>query len=311
MRLIFAGTPAAAVPSLEAIATSHHDLVAVITRPDAPRGRGRELAASPVGQRASELRLRVLKPESPKADGLARELRELSPDCCPIVAYGGLIPRDLLSVPTYGWVNLHFSLLPAWRGAAPVHHAIAHGDDITGATTFRLTEGLDNGPVFGTVTEPIRARDTTGDVLGRLARSGADLLLHTLNGIERGDLAPQEQPADGVTLAPKVTPADARVRWQEPALTIARQIRSNTPSPGAWTQWADRRLGLLPLSSANAEQPEARLPAGVVRVSKHEVWVGTGSGDVQLGDVKPAGKGTMSASDWARGARLQDGDQLT
>ena len=310
MRLIFAGTPNAAVPSLEAIVASDHDVVAVITRPDAPRGRGREQAASPVAQRANDLGLPVLKPESLRDDALNRELRELGPECCPIVAFGGLIPAELLSVPRHGWVNLHFSLLPAWRGAAPVHHAIAHGDDLTGASTFRLTEGLDSGPVFGTVTEPIEARDTTGDVLGRLARSGAELLVHTLNGIERGDLVAQEQPADGVTLAPKVTPADARVRWHEPALSIDRRIRSNTPSPGAWTQWADRRIGLLPLSSATAPT-EAQLPSGVVRVTKHEVWVGTGSGDVLLGDVKPAGKGTMPASDWARGARLHDGDVLT
>ncbi len=311
MRLIFAGTPNAAIPSLEAIAASHHDLIAVITRPDAARGRGREQGASAVGQRAEELGLRVLKPESPQDDTLHRQLRELDPECCPIVAYGGLIPADLLSVPTYGWVNLHFSLLPAWRGAAPVHHAIAHGDDITGATTFRLTEGLDAGPVFGTVTESIEARDTTGDVLGRLAQSGAELLVHTLNGIERGELAPQEQPADGVTLAPKVTPADARVRWHEPALSIDRRIRSNTPSPGAWTQWADRRIGLLPLSTAAVQHGEPPLAPGAIRVTKRELWVGTGSGDVLLGDVRPEGKGTMPASDWARGARLHDGDVFT
>ena len=311
MRLIFAGTPTAAIPSLEAIAASHHDVVAVITRPDAARGRGRELESSPVALRAEELGLPVLKPETPRGGELERELRELSPECCPIVAYGGLIPSELLRVPTHGWVNLHFSLLPAWRGAAPVHHAIAHGDDMTGATTFRLTEGLDSGPVYGTVTESIGDRDTTGDVLGRLAQAGAELLVHTLNGIERGDLAPQEQPADGVTWAPKVTPAEARVIWNEPALAVDRRIRSNTPAPGAWTEWAGRRIGVLPLASSAAQRPEARLGAGEVRVTKHEVWVGTGSGDVLLGDVRPAGKGTMAASDWARGARLHDGDILT
>lgn len=311
MRLIFAGTPTSAIPSLEAIAASHHDVVAVITRPDAARGRGRELESSPVALRAEDLGLRVLKPETPRGGELERELRELSPECCPIVAYGGLIPPELLRVPTHGWVNLHFSLLPAWRGAAPVHHAIAHGDDMTGATTFRLTEGLDSGPVYGTVTESIGDRDTTGDVLSRLAQAGAELLVHTLNGIERGDLAPQEQPADGVTWAPKVTPAEARVIWNEPALAVDRRIRSNTPSPGAWTEWAGRRIGVLPLASAAAQRSEALLRAGEVRVTKHEVWVGTGSGDVLLGDVRPAGKGTMAASDWARGARLNDGDILT
>jgi len=184
MRLVFAGTPAAAVPSLDALLKSRHEVAAVITRPDAPAGRGRRVGPSPVAERAAETGLEVLKPATPRDEGFLRRLRALAPECCPVTAYGALIPSAALEVPRHGWVNLHFSLLPAWRGAAPVPHAIAHGDDITGATTFRLVAELDAGPVYGVVTEPIGEQDTAGDLLARLAESGASLLVTTLDGIE-------------------------------------------------------------------------------------------------------------------------------
>ena len=310
MRLIFAGTPNVAVPALEAVAASSHEVVAVITRPDAPQGRGRELRPSPLAERAREMGFRVLKPDTLRDEQVIQEMTDLGAECCPIVAYGGLVPPQLLSLPAHGWVNLHFSLLPAWRGAAPVQHAVLHGDEVTGATTFRLTEGLDTGPVFGSVTEDVTARDTSGALLQRLSTSGARLLLHTLDGIARGDLVPHEQPTEGVSWAPKLTRDDARVRWGDPALAVDRRIRACTPAPGAWTMHGDRRLGLSSLGSLSSTLSGQVLAPGVLHVTKHEVWVGTGSHSVELGDVRPEGKSVMNAADWARGVRLADGDVL-
>ncbi|MDQ1615198.1 MAG: methionyl-tRNA formyltransferase, partial [Actinomycetota bacterium] len=188
MRVVFAGTPEAAVPSLDALLGSSHDLVAVLTRPDARVGRGRRPAESPVAARAQAAGVPVLKHARLRDPAVGDELRALEPDCVPVVAYGALVPPALLDLPAHGWVNLHFSLLPAWRGAAPVQHAVLHGDDVTGATTFRLDEGLDTGPVYGVLTEPVRPTDTSGELLDRLARAGAGLLVATLDGIERGEL---------------------------------------------------------------------------------------------------------------------------
>ncbi|MFL6069953.1 MAG: methionyl-tRNA formyltransferase [Actinomycetes bacterium] len=311
MRLIFAGTPETALPSLDAVWSSHHELVAVISRPDAAKGRGRDLSPSPVAVRASELGgVPVLKPPSLRDPVFAQEFNELDADCCPVVAYGGMVPHNLLGGPRHGWVNLHFSLLPAWRGAAPVQHAILAGDEFTGATTFRLTDGLDTGPVFGTLTEPVRPDDTTGTLLDRLAVSGAELLLRTLDAIETGTVVAHDQPTVGVSMAPKLTKDDARVRWDEPALAIERRIRACTPHPGAWTQHRGDRIGLLPLLGSSAPDRSALRP-GEVRVTKHDVSVGSASGEVRLGHVKPAGKREMLAADWARGVRLVDGELLT
>ncbi|TML23152.1 MAG: methionyl-tRNA formyltransferase, partial [Actinobacteria bacterium] len=175
MRLVFAGTPAVAVPALDAIAASRHELLAVLTRPDAPAGRGRHLVRSPAGAWAHERGIEVLTPGRPRDPEFLARLAELDPDCVPVVAYGALVPPGALEIPRYGWINLHFSLLPAWRGAAPVQHAVLHGDEVTGASVFQLEAGLDTGPVFGTLTEPIRPTDTAGDLLERLAHAGARL----------------------------------------------------------------------------------------------------------------------------------------
>src|SRR5450755_2350951 len=224
MRLVFAGTPEAAVPSLDALLASGHDVVAVITRPDAPAGRGLQVAKSPVARRAEAAGLEILRPARPKDPDFVARLREIAPDCCAVTAYGALIPQEVLDIPRHGWVNLHFSLLPAWRGAAPVQHAILHGDDLTGATTFRLVRELDAGPVFGVVTEPIKPSDTAGDLLARLAQSGAELLVATMDGIESGALVARPQPADGISLAPKITTEDAHVDWAKPAPAVSRLI---------------------------------------------------------------------------------------
>ena len=305
MRVVFAGTPEVALPSLDAIASSAHELVAVVTRPDAAAGRGRRLVASPVAQRADELGVPVLKPAHPREPEFQEALRALAPDCCPVVAYGALLPTSALAIPPVGWVNLHFSCLPAWRGAAPVQHAIWAGDEITGATTFRIVEAMDAGPTFGVMTERIRSRDTAGDLLARLAEGGAGLLVATLDGLESGDLVALEQPADGVSLAPKITVDDAQVDWSEPAVAVDRRVRACTPAPGAWTTLDGERLKLGPVQPV-----EGTLAVGEVVVGKQEVLVGTGTAAVRLGDVQAVGKRPMPAADWARGVRLPDGTVL-
>jgi methionyl-tRNA formyltransferase len=295
------------VPSLEALLASEHEVVAVLTRPDARSGRGRKSSRSPVAERADAAGVPVLQPRSPREPEFLAHLADLAVDCAPVVAYGALIPQAALDLPARGWVNLHFSLLPAWRGAAPVQHAIMAGDEITGAATFRLEAGLDTGPVYGTVTEAIGPRDTAGDLLGRLAVSGAQLLVATLDGIAAGALEPQPQPAEGISLAPKVEPADARVDWALPAHVVDRRIRGVTPAPGAWTTWRGDRLRLGPVTPA-IQGPE--LAAGELGTGGREVFVGTGNGTVRLGEVQPAGKRMIPASDWARGARPAAGDRL-
>ena len=304
MRLVFAGTPAAAVPSLDALLASDHEVAAVVTRPDAPAGRGRKLAPSPVAQRAEATGLEVLRPAKPGDQEFLARLRQIAPGCCPVTAYGALIPQRALDIPEHGWVNLHFSLLPAWRGAAPVQHAILHGDDVTGATTFRIVAELDAGPVYGVVTEQIRPTDTAGDLLDRLAVSGAKLLVATIDGIESGELTARPQPPDGVSLAPKITPEDARVRWNQPATAVSRQVRACTPAPGAWTVLNDARIKLWPFAGVGADDDDGTPGPGQLRVLGSRVLVGTGTTPVQLGDVQPDGKRRMPAADWARGLRL-------
>ena len=302
MRLVFAGTPAPAVPSLEALLASRHDVVAVVTRPDAPAGRGRTLRPSPVRERAEAAGVEVLTPAHPRDEDFQERLRELAPDCCPVVAYGALIPQRVLDIPVHGWVNLHFSLLPAWRGAAPVQHAVLHGDEVTGATTFRLEAGMDTGPVFGVTTEQIRPTDTSGDLLERLAHAGAGLLVATLDGIEDGTLVAVPQPQDGVSLAPKITVDDARVDWHAPAVRVDRLVRACTPAPGAWTTFRDRRVKLGPVTPTDEV-----LAPGEVR----DGLVGTATTAVRLGEVRPEGKGAMAAADWLRGLRLEPGERFS
>ena len=307
MKLVFAGTPEVALPALEALIASRHEVAAVVTRPDAQAGRGRKLVASPVAQLAEEAGIEVLKPGRPREPEFLARLAEIAPDCCPVVAYGALLPKAALDVPRIGWVNLHFSLLPAWRGAAPVQHAVLAGDEVTGASAFLLEEGLDSGPVYGTVTELVRFDDTSGDLLDRLSRSGARLLVATMEGIENGQLEPRPQPADGVSLAPKISVEDARVDWNAPALRVDRLVRGCTPAPGAWTVFRGERLKLGPVRLAVGR---SELGPGEIAVAKNTVRVGTGSHEVELGEVQPQGKKRMPAGDWARGSRLEPGERL-
>jgi methionyl-tRNA formyltransferase len=305
MRVVFAGTPEVALPALDAIVASGHELVGVVTRPDAPSGRGRRLVASPVAQRADELGVPVLKPAHPRDPEFQQQLRDLAPDCCPVVAYGALLPQSALDIPVHGWVNLHFSCLPHWRGAAPVQHAIWAGDEVTGATTFRIVKELDAGPVFGVMTERIRPTDTAGDLLGRLAEGGAGLLVTTLDHLAEGTIEARPQQAEGVSLAPTIRVEDARVDWTEPAAAVDRRIRACTPGPGAWSTYAGERIKLGPVTLTDTQ-----LPPGVLDVGKNHVLVGTGTQAVRLGDVKAHGRKLMAAADWGRGARLETGAEF-
>ncbi|MFD9884352.1 methionyl-tRNA formyltransferase [Streptomyces alboflavus] len=308
MKLVFAGTPEVAVPALDAlIASGRHEVAAVVTRPDAPAGRGRRLVASPVAERAEEAGIEVLKPAKPRDEAFQARLREIAPDCCPVVAYGALLPKSALDIPAHGWVNLHFSLLPAWRGAAPVQHAIMAGDEITGASTFLIEEGLDSGPVYGTVTEEIRSTDTSGDLLTRLAFAGSGLLAATMDGIEDGALTAVPQPADGVSLAPKITVEDAHIDWSAPALRVDRVVRGCTPAPGAWTVFRGERLKLI---QAKPVPDRTDLAPGEIAAGKKTLHVGTGSYAVELLWVQAQGKKPMAAADWARGVRIASGERL-
>jgi methionyl-tRNA formyltransferase len=286
---------------------SRHEVVAVLTRPDARAGRGRSLSRSPIAERADAAGIPVLQPRSPREPEFLEQLAALDVDCAPVVAYGALVPQAALDVPRHGWVNLHFSLLPAWRGAAPVQHAIMAGDEMTGAATFRLEAGLDTGPVFGVVTEPIGPRDTAGDLLDRLAVSGAGLLVATLDGIEDGELVAEPQPADGISLAPRIETADARIDWALPAIVVDRRVRGVTPAPGAWTTWRGDRLRVGPVEPAPGAPA---LEPGELAVHGAAVFVGAGNGAVRLGEVQPAGKRMLPAADWARGARPAPGERL-
>ncbi|ASO19958.1 methionyl-tRNA formyltransferase [Actinoalloteichus hoggarensis] len=308
MRLVFAGTPEPALPALRTLIDSaRHEIVAVVTRPDAPAGRGRRLLRSPVAALAEEHGIEVLTPTKAGDPEFLERLTELEPDCAPVVAYGAMLPKAARAVPRHGWINLHFSLLPAWRGAAPVQASIRAGDEITGASTFRIVKELDAGPVFGVVTERIGRRDTAGDLLGRLAESGARLLSATLDGIEDGTVSAQEQPSDGVSYAAKITVEDARLDFSQPALAVDRAARALTPDPGPWALFRGERLKLGPVLPVVVDEP---LPPGRILVERKRVLVGTATDPVALGDVQAQGKRRMAATDWARGVRMDEGEEL-
>ena len=307
MRIVFGGTPDVAIPSLDALADSRHELVAVVTRPDAPSGRGKKLTASPVAQRAAELGIEVLKPQRPRDEEFVTRLTELAPDCCPVVAYGALLPQRVLDIPRHGWVNLHFSLLPAWRGAAPVQHAILAGDQITGATTFRIVLELDAGPILAAVTEPIRPDDTAGDLLHRLSLSGARLLVNTLDGIQDGMLTATPQPETDaqVSYASKINVEDAHIDWTQPAEVLDRLIRACAPAPGAWTTFRGERFKIN-----SALISEAVLAPGALQISKRAVRVGTATEALELDEIQAQGKKPMAAADWARGVTFEPEPRL-
>ncbi len=301
MRLVFAGTPKVAADTLAVLLDDNrHEVAAVLTRPDAPKGRSARPVPSPVAELAAARGIEVLRPARPADPGLAARLAELDPDCCPVVAYGGLIPVALLALPRHGWVNVHFSLLPRWRGAAPVQRAILAGDEVTGVTVFRLVEELDAGPVLATATYPLGPSETAGDALDALQVRGAALLGDTLAGLGDGSVTGTAQPRDGVTLAPKLTVAAARIDWNRPGAEIDRLVRANNPSPVAWTELDGERFRVLRLGPAD---PTAELEPGQVFPERNRVLVGTGDRPRELELVQPAGRRSLPAADWARGLR--------
>ncbi|MGC3993385.1 MAG: methionyl-tRNA formyltransferase [Propionicimonas sp.] len=300
MRLVFAGTPQVAADTLSHLLDrGRHEVVAVLTRPDAPQGRSSRPVPSPVAQLALDRGIEVLRPARSGDPALSDRLAQLAPDCCPVVAYGGLIPRRLLDLPPKGWVNVHFSLLPRWRGAAPVQHAILAGDDLTGVTVFELVEELDAGPVLATRKYRLGEHETSGEALAALQEIGADVLAETLDALEAGTAAPVPQPPDGVTLAPKLTVPAARIDWTQPAVVIDRQVRANNPSPVAWTELDGERFRVL----ASTVESDAGLAPGEIRPGKRDVLVGTGAGSVALLRVQPAGRKAVAGPDWGRGLR--------
>lgn len=300
VRLLFAGTPEVALPSLELLA-AEHDVVAVLTRPDAARGRSGRPAPSPVAAWAQRRGIETLRPVKASDPALLERVRELAPDACPVVAYGGLLTQALLDVPRLGWVNLHFSLLPRWRGAAPAQRTLIAGDAVAGATTFRIVRALDAGPVYRTLEYPLAGTETAGELLDALARAGARLLADTLSDLGRG-VAPVPQPEEGVTLAPKLTVVEARLDWARPADELDRLIRGCSPEPMAWTTLGGVRLGVA-LARPTAE---ATLAPGALRVERRRVLVGTGSTDLELLRVRPQGRTPMAAADWGRGLRASE-----
>lgn len=302
MRILFAGTPDVALPSLNALVGSAHEVVAVLTRPDTRSGRGRKVHRSEVGQRADQLGIPLLQPRSLREPEIGGVLRELELDAAAIVAYGGLVPPDVLTIPRLGWINLHFSLLPRWRGAAPVQHAIAAGDERIGACTFQLEQGLDTGPIYHELVIDTPPRATAGELLARLAEDGAPLLSRSLDELAAGTAIARPQPAEGITLAPKITHDDVRVDFHRSADHVDRLVRSATPAPGAWCRINGQRVKLGPV-----EPLHESVPAGELVVTKSEVVVGCAGGAVRLGEVQPQGKRLMPAADFGRGARLTSG----
>lgn len=320
MKILFAGTPIPAAVVLEhLLADTRFEVAGVITQPDARRGRGRTLHPSPVAKVATHHEIPVHKFESLKAQtdsgAAAREvLEEYRADgveAIAVVAYGNLIPADLLNVVPLGWVNLHYSLLPRWRGAAPVQAAIAAGDATTGATIFRIEEGLDSGPIIAKSSQDIALDATADDVLTDLTYSGRELLADALVDLSAGTITPEPQPTEGVTHAPKIDPSDARINWDAKAEVIQRVARAHTPAPGAWTTLQGERfkIGLMmPASEAEAAEVavDGLLAPGELRATKKAVFVGTGSaGEVlRIEAIQPPGKKMMAAADWARGQQV-------
>jgi methionyl-tRNA formyltransferase len=304
LRVLFAGTPAAAVPTLKALIASHHEVVGVVSQPDRGQGRGRKVLPTPVAEIARAHGLDLHQPERINLE--TEMIRSLAPDVAVVVAYGALLNDSLLEIPPHGWVNLHFSLLPAYRGAAPVQHAIWRGEQISGATTFRLDSGMDTGPILGQVTESVKATDTSGDLLARLSVSGAALVMATLDHLESGDSKAIPQSHEGISYAPKIDRMMARIDWSQSALLIDRQVRAMSPEPGAWTMLKDHNVSIEtvePLDPSAAIATDIDLAPGVVLALKSAVLVGTGRGLLQLRQVRPSGKASMPAEDWARGIR--------
>lgn len=309
MKIAFAGTPEVAVTALDALVESHHEVIGVITRPDAPAGRGKKLTASPVAQRAEELGLPILKPEHPRDADFQAELATWEVDAVAVVAYGALLPQSALDLIPHGWINLHFSLLPRWRGAAPVQRAILAGDNTTGATTFRIVKALDAGPMYRCLTMMISSTATAGQLLDELAQAGGPLLVGTFDDIENG-VEPTEQSEAGVTQAAKISTQDAHVDFVNDHVTVSRQIRAMTPAPGAWADFNGGTFKIVEIADVPVGAQVPQLEPGELGADKKHLWVGTGTAPLELVRVKAAGKRVMAGADWARGVDLTEPEYL-
>ncbi|WP_422114521.1 methionyl-tRNA formyltransferase [Brachybacterium sp. UNK5269] len=301
MRLLFAGTPETALPSLRTLLDSHHEVVGVLTRTDAPSGRGRRLTPSPVKTLALEAGVPVLTPTTLRDAEVRRQLRDLAPDAAPVVAYGNLVPPAALTIPRHGWVNLHFSLLPAWRGAAPAQRAVLAGQRTTGMSVFRLEQGLDTGDLVTTAPTEIGEFETAGELLERMAVAGAAVLASALDAIEDGTATFTPQDHARATHAPKLSTAEAQIDWTMPAEQVSAHIRGMSPQPGAWTHLDGARTKILGVEAAPEHDP---LPPGRLAATRRQLLVGTGTDVIALSTLAPAGKRPMRAADWARGAAL-------
>ncbi|ATG51967.1 methionyl-tRNA formyltransferase [Brachybacterium vulturis] len=308
MRLLFAGTPEAALPSLRTLLDSHHEVVGVLTQPDAPTGRGRRLAPSPVKALALEAGVPVLTPATLRDETVQQQLRDLAPDVAPVVAYGNLIPQAALDIPRHGWINLHFSLLPQFRGAAPAQRAVLAGQRETGMSVFRIEQGLDTGDLLTTAPTTIGEFETAGQLLERMAEDGASVLLQALDALADGTATFTPQDHSLATHAAKLSTAEARIDWTRPAEQVAAHIRGMSPQPGAWTLLDGARTKLLGVELAPEHAP---LAPGRIETTKRQVLVGTGTDVIALSTLAPAGKRPMRAADWARGAALAEHARFT
>lgn len=302
MRILFAGTPDVALPTLDVLLASDHDVVAVLTRPDAPAGRGRRVTPSAVAEHARARAIPVLTPTSLADLDTQAALADMSPDLGVVVAYGALMPAPVLAIPVHGWVNLHFSLLPAWRGAAPVQHAIWNGDSQTGVSVFLLDEGMDTGPVYAQRTFPLTPTQTSGEVLTDLAGLGAGVVHEVVDAIAAGTARAIPQSQEGASRAPRITVEQARIDWTGPGTAIERQIRACTPHPGAWITIDGVRVRVGPVQVTAGHD----LAPGHIRAMDAAICMGTGEGQLALGWVQPAGKARMNATDWWRGLRVSE-----
>lgn len=307
MRVLFWGTPAFALPALRSLSEEGHHVVGVVTQPDRPAGRGRAIAMSPIKREALEEGIPVLQPERAHGPEFAASIAALEPDVSVVVAYGQILRPEILDLPPRGSLNIHASLLPELRGAAPVHWAVIRGYDTTGVTIMRMEQGLDSGPILFQVAEPIRADEAMGDLATRLSEIGAEALIHTLTIMEAGDLPGEPQDHSRATYAPKVDRSLARLDWTRPALELARRIRGLDPSPGAWSTLAGRDLKLF--------QPRIEVRAGepgtVLEVDDEVgVLISAGQEAVRVREVQPAGRRRISVAEWSRGRGVQVGDRL-
>jgi methionyl-tRNA formyltransferase len=306
VRTVFFGTPRWAVPSLEALLASDIEVAAVVTNPDRPAGRGMEVRPSPVKERALRAGLEVVQPQRAKAPEFHDALGDLAPDVATVVAYGKILPASLLAIPRLGFVNLHFSLLPEYRGAAPVQRAVMDGRRVSGVSVMVLTEGMDEGPLLGATEEPIRDDDTAGSLGDRLAAIGSTLLVDTLAAYGAGELGPAEQDHDGATYAPKITTEEAAIDWTRPSAVIGNKVRGLNPSPGAWTTLRGKRTKIWAARSS----VEEGLGPGELDVRDGALLAGTGEGALELIEVQLQSKRSMSGADATRGLRLAPGERF-